>query len=166
MRKIYALLTLVGATLIGAGSCEAQVFFNTTVGSEFTPGVFGQINVNNAPPPPVFYPQPVVGGQEVYGAPPMYVYAPIEETQNWGYFCGKYRACGIPVYFILYDDRHPYWAGYHQTYRVPFRGGYRMDERREPMREERRESLREGRREPFREERRDENRGERHDFRH
>lgn len=151
MKKIYPLLLFLSSVVTGA--CQAQAFFNATVGSEFSPGVFGQINVGNAPPPPVYFQQPVVGGQAVYGAPPMYVYAPIDEAQNWGYFCGKYRACGMPVYFIQYDDHHPYWAGYHQTNRLPLRGGYRM--------EDRRELFRDGRREPGRDERRDERREDR-----
>ena len=135
MKKIYGLLFITCAFF--AGVANSQVFFNATVGAEFAPGVFGQINVGNAPPPPVIYPQPILGGPAVYGAPPIYVYAPIEETQNWGYFCGKYRACGMPVYFVQYDERHPYWARYHEAYRVPDRGGYRVEERREPMHEER-----------------------------
>jgi hypothetical protein len=153
MRKICTWIILSFALLTSI--CKAQVFFNTSVGTEFAPGVYGQINVGNAPPPPVIYPQPTVGGSAVYGAPPMYVYAPIEETQNWGYFCGKYRACGMPVFFIQYEERHPYWTRYHESYRTPFMGGGRLEERREPMREERREPMRDERREPMREERRE-----------
>ena len=137
MKKIYVQIFLIGLLFIFSNTSYSQVFFNATVGSEFSPGVFGQLNVGNAPPPPVIYTQPMVGGPSVYGAPPMYVYAPIEEIQNWGYFCGKYSACGMPVYFIHYDERHPYWARYHEAYRVPFRGGERMEERREPMRDDR-----------------------------
>ncbi len=137
MRKIYVTVFLTCALF--NVSTQAQVFFNTTVGAEFSPDVYGQISVGNAPTPPVLYQQPVVGGQAVFGAPPMYVYVPLEETQNWGYFCGKYRACGMPVFFVQYDERHPYWARYHEAYRVPYRGGMRVEERREPMREERHE---------------------------
>jgi hypothetical protein len=138
-------------------TAHAQVLFNATIGAEFAPNVFGQINTGNAPPPPVLYPQPIIAGQEVYGAAPMYIYAPIEETQNWGFFCNKYRACGVPVYFVSYEERHPFWNRYHEEHHLPNWQRERFEERREPLREERGE-FRDDRREERREERREDRR--------
>jgi hypothetical protein len=55
------------------------------------------------------YPQPaVVSAQPVVIAPapvavyrqPIYLYVPVVYQQNWGRYCGRYSACGQPVYFV------------------------------------------------------------------
>ena len=156
LKKINLLVLSVLASL--TVNSNAQILFNNSVGTEFEPGIYGQINIGNSLTPPLIYAQPMVAGQPIYGAQNIYVYAPIEETKNWGYYCNRYTACGFPVFFILYDEGHPFWARYHEFHRLPFRGEVRSEQRREPIRQERREEFREERREPTREERRD------HDF--
>jgi hypothetical protein len=134
---------LAALTLSGV-ACQAQVLFNASVGVEFAPGVFGRINIGNAAPPPLIYAQPVMAGQPVYGAQPVYVYAPIEEIQNWGYYCNKYSACGYPVYFIHYEEHHPFWASYHEMHRPGLGFEHREFERErehEHEHEERREHM-------------------------
>jgi hypothetical protein len=66
------------------------------------PGVYGRIDIGNYPQPVVVYPQPVV----VAPAPvavyqqPIYLYVPVVYQQNWPRYCGRYNACGQPVYFV------------------------------------------------------------------
>ena len=43
-----------------AGAAHAQAYVNATVGGELAPGVYGRIQIGNAPPPPLLYPQPVI----------------------------------------------------------------------------------------------------------
>jgi hypothetical protein len=174
--RLWVCLFFICAPLIPV---QAQVYFNSTVGADFTPGVYGQINIDSAPPPPVLYPQPLIAGTPIYGAQPVYVYAPLEEIQNWVYFCGKYAACGVPVYFIQYDEVHPFWGHYLEIRRLPYRarGDERfeqrylerraptLEEKRQERREVRREESREGRAEDWRFDKRDGRGADKRDFR-
>ena len=96
MKKL-ATLTLAAATLSPA---LAQTSVGVSIGIA-QPGVYGQINFGNLPPPPVIYPQPIL-----YAPPrvavvqqPVYLYVPPGHQKNWGKHCARYGACGRPVYF-------------------------------------------------------------------
>ena len=79
------------------------------------PGVYGRIDIGNFPQPRIVYPQPVVIVQSpmaVYQQP-VYLYVPPGHQKNWGKHCGRYNACGQPVYFVQedwvrerYEERH------------------------------------------------------------
>lgn len=92
-----------------AGACalvlSASSWAGTNVGISVNlvqPGVYGQIVIGNAPPPPVVVAQPVI----VAPAPvlvqqaPIYLYVPTVYQQNWPRYCGRYNACGRPVLFV------------------------------------------------------------------
>ena len=49
-----------GLLLAAAGGAQAQAYVNATVGGELAPGVYGRINIGNAPPPPLIYAEPVI----------------------------------------------------------------------------------------------------------
>ncbi len=72
------------------------------------PGVYGRIDIGNAPPPMVIYPQPMVISRPavVVQQRPVYMRVPPGHEKNWGKHCHRYDACGVPVYFVKYDDRH------------------------------------------------------------
>jgi hypothetical protein len=98
VKRIAIAVTLASATL----SCA---FAGTNVGVSIginQPGVYGRINIGDMPPPVVVYPQPVV----IAPAPvamyqqPIYLYVPPDHQANWGRYCGRYAACGQPVYFV------------------------------------------------------------------
>lgn len=84
------------------------------------PGVYGRIDIGNMPPPVVVYPQPVIVAPSpvaVYQQP-IYLYVPQVQQGNWGRYCGRYGACGQPVYFVRetwvreqhrHDDEHEQW---------------------------------------------------------
>ena len=66
------------------------------------PGVYGRIDIGNFPQPAVVYTQPVVIAPTpvaVYQRP-IYLYVPPDHQHNWGRHCGRYGACGQPVYFV------------------------------------------------------------------
>ncbi len=97
MNKLVALL-LATATLSPA---FAQTSVGVSIGIN-QPGVYGQINIGNLPPPPVIYAQPVI-----YAPPrvavvqqPVYLYVPRGHQKHWGKHCATYNACGRPVYFV------------------------------------------------------------------
>jgi hypothetical protein len=99
LRPIAALALALGAAV------SAPVLASTSVGvsvSVVQPGVYGRIDIGTFPQPAVVYPQPIV-----YAPPrvavvqqPVYLYVPPGHQKNWGKHCGRYSACGVPVYFV------------------------------------------------------------------
>jgi hypothetical protein len=68
------------------------------------PGVYGRIDIGQFPQPVVIAPQPVIIGRPVVVAPqPVYLWVPPGHRKDWGKHCGKYNACGVPVYFVEDD---------------------------------------------------------------
>ena len=93
---------LAALLLAAAGGAQAQTYVNATVGGELAPGVYGRINIGNAPPPPLLYVEPVIIHRPAVVVPrsPIYMYVPPGHAKNWGKHCGRYNACNQPVYFL------------------------------------------------------------------
>jgi hypothetical protein len=97
--------SLLAVSALAALPAQAQV--TTTVQGVLAPGVYGRIDIGNAPPPPVIYAQPVI----IQRAPvyveqqPLYLRVPPGHEKNWGKHCRKYNACGQPVYFVREGGR-------------------------------------------------------------
>ena len=112
MKRLIVLAIAVGAV----GSALAQPNVAVSIGIN-QPGVYGRINIGNIPPPALIVPQPVIIQQRNYvEAPPVYLYVPAVQQQNWGRYCGRYGACGQRVYFVRdewvrerYAQEHPDW---------------------------------------------------------
>jgi hypothetical protein len=97
-----------------AVSATVPAFAGPNVGVSINvnqPGVYGRIDIGNYPPPTVVYPQPLI----IVPAPvavyqrPIYLHVPVVYQQNWGQYCGRYAACGQPVYFVQerwYNDEY------------------------------------------------------------
>lgn len=92
-------------TLALAACAMAPVFAETNVGVSIginQPGVYGRIDIGNYPQPMLVYPQPVI----IAPAPvaierrPIYLYVPPAHQHDWRRYCGRYQACGQPVYFV------------------------------------------------------------------
>lgn len=109
-------LLLAGVALLAAsvGPAHAQAYVNATVGGELAPGVYGRIQIGNAPPPPVLYPQPVVIHQPAVAVQraPIYLYVPPGHAKNWRKHCARYNACNQPVYFVKEPPRRDEGRGY------------------------------------------------------
>ena len=97
----HSLRLLLGAALVGlAGSALA-----TDVGVSVQisqPGVYGRIDIGRYPQPVLVAPQPVVIQRPVVVAAPqpVYMWVPPGHRKHWSKHCGKYNACGVPVYFV------------------------------------------------------------------
>ncbi len=130
-----AIAVLIGSALFAVKTL-AQAYVNVTVGGAFAPGVYGQIAIGSNPPPPVVNQQPMVVGQPIYGAAPIYLHVPIEQSREWGRYCSAYRACGYPVYFVQMDPRNPWWTRHNEHLRG--REAYRIEDRHEDRHGERR----------------------------
>ena len=94
-------LVALGA-LWGAAACAAAPYANATVEGALAPGVYGRIQIGNAPPPPVIYAQPVIIQRApVYvQQPPLYLHVPPGHAKKWSKHCARYNACNRPVYFV------------------------------------------------------------------
>jgi hypothetical protein len=130
MNKLLALALVMGV----GGSATAQTGINLSIGIN-EPGVYGQINIGNLPPPALVAPQPVIIAPGAVSAPPVYLYVPFAEQRNWRRDCRKYDACGRPVYFVRedwvryrYAHEHPGWDRKHAK---PTHADRRQDDRRE-----------------------------------
>ncbi|HSW02990.1 hypothetical protein [Aquabacterium sp.] len=80
------------------------------------PGVYGRINIGDLPAPALVLPQPVIIAQPQYRVErqPIYLYVPTPHQRDWRRYCGRYNACGQPVYFVRdqwvrerYQAEHP-----------------------------------------------------------
>jgi hypothetical protein len=86
------------------------------------PGVYGRIDLGRFPQPVVVVQQPVIVQQPAYVVAqpqPVYMWVPPGHQKKWKDYCGRYNACGVPVYFV--QDR---WYREHVMVQ---RGGDRYD---------------------------------------
>ena len=113
MKKIIAFLLAAGAV----GAAVAQPSVGVSIGIN-QPGVYGRINIGDVPPPALVLPQPVIISppRVAVQRSPIYLYVPPAHQQNWRVYCGRYNACGQPVYFVRdqwvrerYTHEHPGW---------------------------------------------------------
>lgn len=94
----------------GIGVAQAQgVNVGVTISGEIRPGVYGRVDIGNAPPPPVFYPQPViiVRQPQPVAVAPVYLHVPPGHAKKWSKHCHKYNACATPVYFVKSAEYEP-----------------------------------------------------------
>ncbi|UUX97501.1 hypothetical protein [Aquabacterium sp. J223] len=120
-----SLLALAG--LVASGPAAAQQV-GVSVGVS-QPGFYGQINIGNAPPPPValIYPQPVLIAQQPVVAAPMYLHVPPGHAKKWSKHCHKYNACARPVYFVQETYYQQHYAPQHAQYAHPHGGRHGDD---------------------------------------
>ncbi len=66
------------------------------------PGFYGRIDIGSYPAPQLVYAEPIVIQRVPAGVvrQPVYLRVPPGQAKNWKKHCGKYGACGQPVYFV------------------------------------------------------------------
>ena len=92
---------LVATLAIASSAALAQTSVGVSIGIN-QPGVYGRVDIGNAPPP-VVYAQPVIAMPvpvHVRPEPPLYLYVPPGHQKNWRKHCARYEACGRQVYFV------------------------------------------------------------------
>jgi hypothetical protein len=109
---LLSALVILGA-LSGGAADAATPYASATVEGSLAPGIYGRIDIGNAPPPPLVYVQPVI----IERAPvyvqqqPLYLHVPPGHAKKWSKHCAKYNACSQPVYFVkvsgddVYENR-------------------------------------------------------------
>jgi hypothetical protein len=125
MKKFCVLIAL--AALAGSVLANPDVGVSVSVNQ---PGVYGRIDIGQAPVPPVVvYRQPMVivpGPVAVQPVQPIYLRVPPGHSRHWRQHCHRYNACGQPVYFVREDwyQRHYYpHHDHHDDHRHHHGGG-------------------------------------------
>src|SRR5258708_17962231 len=107
--RAFSSILLTSALAAAATCAQAQnVSINAVITGQVVPGVYGQVVIGNAPPPPVVYQQPMIV-QPAEGPPmePIYLHVPPGHAKNWRKHCHEYHACGRPVYFVRSAEYEP-----------------------------------------------------------
>ncbi len=127
-------LVLLSAAVIGlsfvASVAQAQIpYVSATVSGQLQPGIYGRIDIGNAPPPPLIYAQPIIIQRPavLVQQAPLYLHVPPGHAKKWSKHCGKYNACGQPVYFVKVRGDDDYERRSHQR-RDEQRGDYGRDD--------------------------------------
>jgi hypothetical protein len=97
-RLLFAGIAIFASAPVLAGDVSASIGISQ-------PGFYGQINIGDTPRPAVIYAQPVwiERPRKVVYVEPVYMHIPPGHEKNWAKHCGKYGACGRPVYFVRED---------------------------------------------------------------
>ncbi len=91
-------LLILAALAVAAGpSVAADIGVSVNV-----PGLFGRVDIGGGDygRPQIVNPQPVYIQRGPVEAQPVYLHVPAQEQRNWRRYCGRYDACGQPVYFV------------------------------------------------------------------
>jgi len=105
---LMASLVALSALWVGAAQA-ATPYVSATVEGALAPGVYGRIDIGNAPPPPLIYTQPVIIQRSpVMVQQPLYLHVPPGHAKKWSKHCARYNACGQPVYFVRVDGDDDY----------------------------------------------------------
>lgn len=125
------------ALLLGAASAGASTQVNISIGDS---GYRGVLPALSGWRPEVWNSSPVVAiGAAAAGLAAVYLNVTDSERRDWKRHCGKYDACGRPVYFVKndwyrgtyapeYRRRHPAHPAYHDDHRpLPPGQAKRMD---------------------------------------
>ena len=108
--EVSVFLSLLLASLAAQAGIPS---INVTVGGEISPGVYGEVQIGNTPPPPVVYAQPVIIRHEHHDeGHPIYLHVPPGHAKNWARHCGKYNACNRSVYFVKSAEYEPGYRGH------------------------------------------------------
>jgi len=99
---IKKLLGALGLAMLSGAAVATDVGVSVSIGQ---PGFYGRIDIGNMPQPPqVMVAQPIwvqrAPGRVVQ---PIYLRVPPGHQKNWAKHCGRYDACGVPVYFVKED---------------------------------------------------------------
>ena len=99
--KVLLSAALAAVSLLSLSTAQAADVGVSVQISE--PGVYGRIDIGRFPQPVVVVQQPVVIQQPAYVVAqpqPVYMWVPPGHQKKWKDYCGRYNACGVPVYFV------------------------------------------------------------------
>jgi hypothetical protein len=111
MKTIFALV--LAAAAVGSASAQTSVSIGIN-----QPGVYGRVHIGDVPAPALWRPEPVLVAppRVVVQQQPVYLYVPPAHQQNWRRYCGRYHACGQPVYFVRESWVRERWEHEHHDH--------------------------------------------------
>jgi hypothetical protein len=101
--SVLVTMLIAGAGVSRAGDLDIHVILSGQV----APGVYGQLQLGNDPPPPVVYAHPMLIEPQSSPLPPVYLHVPPGHAKNWHKYCHEYHACNRPVYFVRSAEYAP-----------------------------------------------------------
>jgi len=128
MKKLFIAVAL-GVAAASATPAFADVGISIRIGE---PGFYGQLDIGDYGRPHIINSRPVIVTRGYRYAAPVYVRVPPGHQRNWQKYCGRYDACGRPVYFVR-DEwyRDVYAPRYRRDHDHDRRGNDRHDGRRD-----------------------------------
>jgi hypothetical protein len=130
----WVLASMAAVALIGTGVGHAgDLSLRIILAGHIAPGVYGQVDLGDEAPPPLFYAEPVLIVPVATPLPPVYLYVPSGHVRYWRRYCHQYNACSRPVYFVRPPEYAPgYVRGYYGDDGYYYRGNdgyhYRGDD--------------------------------------
>lgn len=92
---------------------------NVLLSGEIKPGVYGQVQIGNAPRPVVVYDQPrlIVIDKRYAHDEPVYLHVPPGHAKHWNKHCREYHACERRVYFVRSQEYEPEYQREHEHHK-------------------------------------------------
>jgi len=97
IRQIFFFALSVATAAFSTPALAADVGVSISVGQ---PGFYGRIDIGDYPVPAIVYPHPVIVHRSVVEYEPIFLRVPPGHAKRWSHYCGRYSACGYPVYFV------------------------------------------------------------------
>ncbi len=91
---------------------------NVILSGEIKPGVYGQVQIGNAPRPAVVYERPrvIVVDKRYVHEEPIYLHVPPGHAKHWNKHCREYNACERRVYFVRSEEYEPNYRREHDDH--------------------------------------------------
>ena len=103
MRQWFTVSMAAVALAVASVGRAGDLGIHVILSGEVAPGIYGQVQIGNASPPPVVYAQPMLIEPQAAPPPPVYLHVPPGHEKHWRKHCAEYSACGRPVYFVRDD---------------------------------------------------------------
>jgi hypothetical protein len=118
MRKYLLLISSLLALQIAPSAFAGGLGINVILSGEIRPGVYGQVELGNAPRPVLVYDQPrvIVVDRRYNDYEPIYLHVPPGHAKHWDQHCREYHACERRVYFVRSEEYEPDYQ-YHERER-------------------------------------------------
>ena len=116
MRKHLLLLAGLLTLQIAPSALASDLDLNVILSGEVRPGVYGQVQIGNAPRPVVVYERPrvIVVDKRYEHDEPVYLHVPPGHAKNWSRHCRDYHACERRVYFVKSQEYEPVYIREHR----------------------------------------------------
>jgi hypothetical protein len=115
MRKYLLLLSGLLALQTAPSAVAGDLGVNVILSGQVSPGVYGQVEIGNAPRPVVVYERPrvIVVDKRYAHSEPVYLHVPPGHAKNWRKHCREYHACERQVYFVKSREYEPEYQREH-----------------------------------------------------